>query len=194
MPTMVDSQKAWPNDTFVAGRLAMVEDGSWMLKDILSRAKFRVGIAPFPAGPVRRVTLTTNDGFGIYSGTRHPEAAWELVKFLISKDYGRAMARASLLQPARASLVDEWAGFVRDQFPIATKEMNLEAFAEGHIKGYSVTAEVAANMSEATRLANDAWDKILTLGQAPAESMKDVSGRIQEAQSAPAGGSTCSTC
>ena len=64
---------------------------------------FRVGVAPFPAGPVRRVTLATTDGFGIYSGTKHPDEAWELVKLLISKDYGRAMARANFLQPARAS-------------------------------------------------------------------------------------------
>ena len=59
----------------------MVEDGSWALKEILSGSNFRVGVAPFPAGPVRQATLATTDGYGIYSGTKHPEAAWELVKF-----------------------------------------------------------------------------------------------------------------
>ena len=110
MATFADVQMG-TSQAFVAGLVAMVEDGSWALKDILAGAKFRVGVAPFPAGPARRVTLATTDGFGIYSGTRHPEAAWELVKFLISKEYGRAMARANFLQPARASLVEEWAAF-----------------------------------------------------------------------------------
>ncbi len=193
MPTMVDVQMAWPSDIFSAGRIAMVEDGSWSLKSIISQSKFQFGIAPFPAGPVRRVTLTSNDGFGIYSGTRHPDAAWELIKFLISKDFGRAMAKANFLQPARASLVDEWIGFVQNEYPDATKEMNLAAFADGHLKGYSVTAEVADNMADATRIANDAWDKILSLGQAPTESMKEAARQIQEAQNTlKAGG--CPSC
>ena len=44
-------------------------------------------MAPFPAGPARKVTLATTDGFGIYADTRYPEAAWELLKFLVSKEY-----------------------------------------------------------------------------------------------------------
>ena len=105
------------------------------------------GVAPFPSGPVRKVTLATTDGFGIYAGTKHPEAAWELMKFLISKDYGRAMARADFLQPARASLVGDWIGYVQEQFPQAAKDVDLAAFAEGQLKGYSVVAEVFPNMA-----------------------------------------------
>jgi glutamate--cysteine ligase len=33
-----------------------------------------------PAGPAQRATLASTDGFGIYAGTKYPEAAWELVK------------------------------------------------------------------------------------------------------------------
>jgi hypothetical protein len=95
----------------------MVEDGSWALKDILEGARFRIGVAPFPAGLARRVTLATTDGFGIYAGTRYPEAAGELLKFLVSKEYGRTMAEVHLRQPARESLVDEWAAVVRRQYP-----------------------------------------------------------------------------
>ena len=107
MATPLDVQNLGTGDAFVAGKVAMVEDGSWTLKDILADSDFRVGVAPFPRGPVQQATLATTDGYGIYSGTKHPEAAWELVKFLISEEYGLAMARANFLQPARASLVDE---------------------------------------------------------------------------------------
>jgi multiple sugar transport system substrate-binding protein len=182
MATPLDVQKMGTSESFVAGKLAMVEDGSWALKAILSGADFRVGVAPFPAGPVRRATLATTDGFGIYAATKQPQAAWELLKFLISKDYGRAMAKAHLLQPARASLVDDWVGYIRTEFPDKAKDMNIAAFAEGHLKGYSVIAETFANMAEATRIANAAWEQILTLGQAPVELIKTASRQIEDAQ------------
>ncbi len=182
MATFPDVQNMTTRQAFITGRVAMVEDGSWALKDILAGADFRIGVAPFPAGPVRRVTLATTDGFGIYAGTKSPDAAWELVKFLISKEYGRAMARANFLQPARASLVDEWVGFIREQFPEKARDVDIAAFADGHIKGYSVTAEVFANMADAKRIAYAAWDQIFTLGQMPVEQMQDVCRQIEETQ------------
>ena len=78
--TSLDVQGLGTRDAFMGGRLAMVEDGSWALKDILAKSDFRIGVAPFPSGPARRVTLATTDGFGIYAGTEHPEEAWELIQ------------------------------------------------------------------------------------------------------------------
>jgi len=79
MATPLNVQNMSTRQAFINGRVAMVEDGSWALKDILAGANFRVGVTLFPAGPVRRVTLATTDGFGIYAGTKHPDAAWELL-------------------------------------------------------------------------------------------------------------------
>ena len=182
MATLPDVNRMGTNQAFVSGRLAMVEDGSWALRDILTGAQFRVGVAPLPAGPVRKATLATTDGFGIYAGTKHPEAAWELVKFLISKEYGRAMAKANFLQPARASLVDDWIGYIRDEFPQQTEDLDLAAFAEGQREGYSVVAEIFANMTDGKRIAQDAWDQILTFGLEPTKYMLTASAQIQEAQ------------
>jgi multiple sugar transport system substrate-binding protein len=182
MATVLDVQKMGTSEAFIAGKLAMVEDGSWALKTILSGADFRIGVAPFPAGPARRATLATTDGFGIYAGTKHPQEAWELIKFLISQEYGRAMAKAQFLQPARASLVEDWIGYIRAEFPDKAKDMDIAAFADGHLKGYSVVAETFANMAEATRIAYAAWEQILTLGTAPVDLIKTAGRQIQEAQ------------
>lgn len=186
MASPLDVQNLETRQAFIQGRIAMVEDGSWALKDILENARFRIGVTSFPAGPVRKVTLATTDGFAIYAGTRYPEAAWELLKFLISQDYGRAMARAHLLQPARASLVDEWIDIIRQEYPAQTKELDIAAFAEGHIQDYSIIAEVFANMSAAKSLAQAAWARIFTLGEAPVALMNDVSAQIERAQQATA--------
>jgi multiple sugar transport system substrate-binding protein len=141
-------------------------------------------VAPLPAGPDRRVTLTTTDGFGIYQGTRYPQAAWELMKFLISKEYGQAMAKANFLQPARASLVQDWIEYIRQEYPDQTKEMDIAVFAEGQIEGYSVVAEIFPNMVEAKQLVYSAWDQIFLLGEQPTDLMKEVARKVEEAQKA----------
>ncbi len=182
MASRLDVGNLNTRDAFIRGNLAMVEEGSWALRDILEQADFRIGVAPFPAGPSRRVTLATTDGFAIFSGTRQPEAAWELVKFLVGRDYGRAMAEAQLLQPARASLVDDWVNIVRQQYPVKARDLDLAVFAAGHIEGYSVTAEVFANMSDARELARGAWEQIYTLGQEGVDIIKTTSARIEDAQ------------
>ncbi len=183
MATFPDVKGLSTRDAFIQGKVAMVEDGSWALKDILTRAEFSVGIAPFPSGPVRRATLATTDGFGIYAGTEHPEEAWELVKFLISKRYGLAMADANFLQPARTSLVSDWERLVKEQFPQKAAEVDVAAFADGHVKGYSVIAEVFPDMATASALATEAWDRILTLGLDPTESIGGVCDGIEMAAS-----------
>jgi hypothetical protein len=105
------------------------------------------------------------------------------MKFLISKDYSRAMARANFLQPSRASLVEEWVGFIREQFPDKAGGVDLAAFAHGHVNGYSVTTEIfATGMDEAKRLAYAAWDQIFTLGQASVQRMRTVCAQIEAAQ------------
>jgi multiple sugar transport system substrate-binding protein len=78
MATSLDVQNVETRNAFTQQKIAMVEDGSWALRDILDNANFAIGVAPFPTGPKRHATLATTDGFGIYSGTKHPEAAWEL--------------------------------------------------------------------------------------------------------------------
>jgi ABC-type glycerol-3-phosphate transport system substrate-binding protein len=141
-----------------------------------------VGVAPFPTAPVRKTTSATIDGFGIYAGTRYPDAAWEFVKFLISKDYGRAMARAGLLQPARASLVEDWAAAVRERFPEQAKEVDVAAFADGHIKGYAVTPETAADMAGASRIMTETMEKLITFDDGSADMIRLAAQEIDASQ------------
>jgi multiple sugar transport system substrate-binding protein len=169
MATTLALNRVETRRAFWEGRVAMVEDGSWALKDILANTDFRIGVAPFPVGPASRATLSTTDGFAISASSDHPEEAWELLKFLIGKEYGLAMAEANFLQPARASLVEDWVGFVRADFPEKSQDLNLQAFADGQLRGYSVTAEVFANMQGVRAVTDAAFEDILTLGLAPTQ-------------------------
>lgn len=183
MATPLALNKLETRRAFWEGRVAMVEDGSWALKDILANANFRVGVAPFPAGPVQRATLASTDGFAISATTAHPEEAWELLKFLIGKEYALAMAEANFLQPARAPLVGQWADFVRAEFPEEAADLDLEAFADGQLRGYSATAEVFSEMNGVRAATDAAFEDILTLDLAPtAERLAQACAEIEALQ------------
>lgn len=187
MPAAPDVQNRGITETFTSGLVAMVEDGSWALREILDKARFRVGLAPMPAGPAGRVSLATTDGFGVYARSRHPAEAWELVKFLIGPEYGRAMAKANFLQPARLSLVGDWVGYIRDEYPLQAGDLDINVFADGQRQGYSVTAEVFPHdQATASRLAAAAWERIFTLGEDPVSILVGVAAAIEEAQKAGA--------
>jgi multiple sugar transport system substrate-binding protein len=183
MATALDVGKVGTQAAFINGQVAMVEDGSWALKNILANAPFRVGLAPFPAGPAGRVTLATTDAYGIWEGTEHPDEAWALMKFLLGDEYVLAQARAQFLQPARASLVPQWADIIREEYPEATADLDIEAFADGHEKGYSVVVETFENQGEVRPLLREALDLIFTLGEEPVGYMADVCAEIEAAQS-----------
>jgi hypothetical protein len=107
------------------------------------------------------------------------------MKFLTGPEYGMAMARSHLLQPARASLVGSWVDEIKAQYPLKAADMALDVFADGHLKGYSVTAEIFPNMTAARTLAAEAWQKILVLGQEPVELLRTVADAITSAQTTP---------
>lgn len=194
MASFLDVENVETRHAFINQKIAMVEDGSWALKDILTLADFRVGVAPFPKGPIRHATLGTTDGFSIYAGTKHPDAAWELLKFLVSKDYGRAMARAHFLQPARASIIEDWTRYIREAYPDKTQGIDLNAFADGHINGYSVTSEAFKNMVGVTKITDEAWESIFTLGSAPTSIMSEVCRQIEDIQTASSPGAVSCDC
>lgn len=181
MATALDVGKVGTQAAFINGQVAMVEDGSWALKNVLTNAPFRIGIAPFPAGPAGRVTLATTDAYGVWVGSEHPEEAWELMKFLQSEEYILAQARAQALQPARLSLVPQWAEIIRTEFPEKTEGVDIEAFADGQEKGYSVVVETFTNQGEVRPLLREALDLIFTLNEEPVEYMAEVCAEIEAA-------------
>jgi multiple sugar transport system substrate-binding protein len=187
MATSLDVENLETRQAFIQQKIAMVEDGSWALKDILANAEFRIGVAPFPTGPVRHATLATTDGFAINAATKDPDAAWELLKFLVSKEYGRAMAHAHFLQPSRASIIQDWVAYIRQEFPEQSRDVDLAAFADGHIQGYSVTAEIFPNMLEVIDITRKAWEKIFTFGQSPVSDMEAVCRQIEGLQKSSGG-------
>jgi len=73
-------------DPFFIGKVAMKIDGNWGLNNIADYApNLRFGVAPAPA-PQGKQSITWSGGFSwaIPAGSRHPEMAFELLRFLNS--------------------------------------------------------------------------------------------------------------
>lgn len=80
------SQAASSDQTlFASGKVAMVSDGDWMLSPLAKSANFKIGVTELPIGPSGRVSMFNGLSDAIYAKTKHPKAAWELVKWLAGK-------------------------------------------------------------------------------------------------------------
>lgn len=75
-----------PDKFFEAGKVAIYLDGSWRTPSVKKNApKLNFGVAPLPRGKVA-TSVSGSCYWAISSGTKHPDAAWKLVKFLSSKE------------------------------------------------------------------------------------------------------------
>jgi multiple sugar transport system permease protein len=109
MPSPMDysSMGVGAPDLFLTGRLAMFLSGIWNTPQFRDIRSFDWDVAMFPKGPTGiRAFGTGGSGYGVAKGTKHPDLAWELVKFLAGPDGQAAMARTGLAQPAIRKLAE----------------------------------------------------------------------------------------
>ena len=60
--------------------------------------------------------------------------------------------------------------------------MEIHVFTCADVENYSVTAEFFASQQDQQLLTNDAWEKILTFGNATIDLIKSICSQIEEAQ------------
>lgn len=85
-----------PTNPFLAGKLAMVFQGVWMANFIQRFApKMEWGAAPFPYGPGGKpnTTLVETDILAIPAGAKHPDEAFEFIKYVQTQ---KAMEKLAL--------------------------------------------------------------------------------------------------
>lgn len=125
-----DEQRADISDLFAAGKSAMQVVGHWRVPRYLGSEGLSFDFAPLPVGEYgQSVNRADGSCFAISSDTEHPEAAWELVKFLAGP--GAPGVNMLLdLQQMTPALVN----FQQDSRflnPEALGEANKEAFLTG---------------------------------------------------------------
>ncbi len=93
--------------TFNAGNAAMAISGPWEIDRMLADADFDWGVAllPVPEEGAERSSAMGDYNWAIFSSTKHPEEAFEVLEYFVSQDdtmfenYGQIPARSDIAIP-----------------------------------------------------------------------------------------------
>lgn len=119
-------------DPFAAGVAAMTTIGHWVVPQYAG-LKFPWDVAAFPAGPAGRATSVNSAGFVIASGSKHPDQAWELVKYALSPSGQTRLAELGLAIPVLPSLAESPVFLQQKTAPIR-QQVFLDALKYAHVK------------------------------------------------------------
>lgn len=106
-PTPADISEMSTTDMFTGGRLATfigVRGSLGAFRDIKS---FAFDAAPLPKGPKGRVSQLSIGYTSIWSGSKHPDEAFALLKWVCSAEGQRLRISNGFAHPSRKSLVQE---------------------------------------------------------------------------------------
>jgi multiple sugar transport system substrate-binding protein len=93
---------------FVARRVAIVTEGSWMLNYFRQNAHFNTAWVPLPVGPSgTRATMFNGLGDSIWAGSKVKEQAWKWVKYLGSSDCQSVVAARGVVFPAIKGMAEK---------------------------------------------------------------------------------------
>uniref|UniRef100_A0A7C3AMR4 sn-glycerol-3-phosphate-binding periplasmic protein UgpB n=1 Tax=Thermorudis sp. TaxID=1969470 RepID=A0A7C3AMR4_9BACT len=165
---------------FASGKFAMVEDGFYpfsMARNIQKQINWRY--MHTPTGPARRRVLGTTDGFVIWKGTKYPDAAWELLKYLAGPDYQQNQVRSTGLLPVRYSVLDQWKKICVERFP-ELADVNLDVGPEAMKMGYPGNRILFKKDAEARQTIVAALEKVFIVGGTPVSYFKDVAKQVTD--------------
>lgn len=176
-----------PQSAFFAGKVAMVLQGVWLNNYIGQFAPgMDYGVAPWPAideaaAAGAPFTVAEADMIVIPRGARHPEAAWQFVRYLSSAN-PRATVRAELKGMERLcylqeknSPLREWSPFFEHEHP----HPHIRFFRQLAESPRTIFAPQMGVWSEYLRELNTAHEKVRLLEATPEQAYVYVQGRME---------------
>lgn len=106
LPTSVGAP--WNGDAFGKQRAAMTIEGGWLIPYMATTyPNVQYDIAPLPMAPNgQRSNLTFTNAWSAYSGTKNPEAAWELIKYMTGSTVQESQLNDGFALPTLKSLAN----------------------------------------------------------------------------------------
>ncbi len=92
-------------DLFTQGRAATYLSGPWDVGAVRERAKFAWDVWHLPQKK-QRATMLGTENYALMAGSKHPQEAWELLKFLVSQKSQEFMAEKQEKMPSRVSVLN----------------------------------------------------------------------------------------
>jgi len=100
-PMVATGDTNWAQEQWLAGNVAMHDNGPWQIINFATTANFKMGIATVPAGPAGSITISAGSGFGVSKTTKYPEEAFKAVSVLTDAQSLKTLALAGRAFPAR---------------------------------------------------------------------------------------------
>ncbi|WP_111637608.1 ABC transporter substrate-binding protein [Marinomonas shanghaiensis] len=106
-----NTQSLGSDSMFIAGKAAIIPQGSWMITYFDNNVKNKYHWIPLPKGPSgKRATMFNGLADSIWSGSKHKEEAWQWVKYLGSADCQSVVASKGVVFPAIKGMAEKAVG------------------------------------------------------------------------------------
>ncbi len=104
-----DVGAGWDGDAFGKQQVAMTFEGGWMIPFMSQNfPDVEYGIAPVPMAPNgKRGNLLYTNAWAAYGGTKYPDAAWKLIRFLTAAGHQGDVLRSGFALPTVKSLEND---------------------------------------------------------------------------------------
>lgn len=178
-PTPAETQVMPVSEMFKTGRMAMMVDGLWMMPSMAKIDGFKWGVAPIPGKNGQGTTINYVDSYVVFKGTKHPEEAWEVLKFFQSEEAENILIDNNLGGiPTLKSIVDKRG---KDMFnPLSAEEKAVWFDSVDHSRPLPFTP----NWSELMDVAMKSFDlvgmKKMEAGAAADKVAEDINKLLQQ--------------
>ena len=153
-------------DSFADGKAAMATVGPWAIS--VYKGKVNWGAVPVPTkdGSTGHKTFSDEKSIGMYSACKNRATAWEVLKFLTSKDEDGKLLTATGQMPVRSELAAAYPAYFA-----AHPQYKMFADQAGQI----VEVPNVANSIQIWQTFRDAWSKSVIFGK------QDVTSALTDA-------------
>ena len=159
-PTFAQMTETTASDLFLSGKVAMIFDGPWMVPEYKKNPD--LNIAVMPKGKERAVMIHGLANV-ISAKTKYPDAAWEFVKYLGSKEAADVFAETGTVIPAFNGTQEAWVKSVPN--------LNLQAYITGLEYSYPLPSvkNTGALWEQETKVLKRVWGGELNVEEATKE-------------------------
>jgi len=161
------------SDLFMNGKAAMFHTGIWHVPTFRQVKGLDWDVVEFPKGPNgHRAFAMDAAGYGILKTSKHPELAYELVKYLAGEVGEKVVAATGLAMPALQSVAKSPV-FLDDQAP-KSKAFLTDSVKDGHFASFD------PKMQEWTDMVGTYLDRIFTGAETPEFALKKAAQEVNK--------------
>lgn len=162
---------------FVTGKASMIIEGAWEIRNY-NRCKNLWDIAKVPLKDKDSKRVLSGGGVAhcVYSGTKHPDEAWRLVKFLSSEKSQRALGRSGTSVPVHRKAAyseDFLADFDRppkSSYRVIYENLEGGDFVPQYTRGYLEYMKISRQVM------NEVWLGVKT----PLEGCREIDEKVNK--------------